>query len=327
MNMRKIPVILDADTGIDDTMALLICATSSKLDVLAAVSTFGNTTIDYATQNTMDVLALCGRQDIAVGMGADRPWKKKLRTSPYIHGVNGIGEYQMPEHHREALSPLPAWDLAYEKIMACPEKVTYVALGSLTNVANLFCKHPDVKPRLDKVVYMGCELRGNVAGSQCASVNIFHDPDAAKYAIEGGVPFHICTSSQVTDHVKVTMRELEARFGGDDWRDRMILELFRYYFGTTGGYDDPVEPRVSLHDPSTVMYLIEPQYFTGRRCYCGIETAGIETYGYSLIDIYNLEEWPESEFNIVLVGLREDTIPALQKATMDGLEAAIHQTC
>lgn len=248
--MRKIPVILDADTGIDDTMALLICATSSKLDVLAAVSTFGNTTIDYATQNTMDVLALCGRQDIAVGMGADRPWKKKLRTSPYIHGVNGIGEYQMPEHHREALSPLPAWDLAYEKIMACPEKVTYVALGSLTNVANLFCKHPDVKPRLDKVVYMGCELRGNVAGSQCASVNIFHDPDAAKYAIEGGVPFHICTSSQVTDHVKVTMRELEARFGGDDWRDRMILELFRYYFGTTGGYDDPVEPRVSLHDPS-----------------------------------------------------------------------------
>lgn len=82
MNMRKIPVILDADTGIDDTMALLICATSSKLDVLAAVSTFGNTTIDYATQNTMDVLALCGRQDIAVGMGADRPWKKKLRTSP-----------------------------------------------------------------------------------------------------------------------------------------------------------------------------------------------------------------------------------------------------
>lgn len=63
MNMRKIPVILDADTGIDDTMALLICATSSKLDVLAAVSTFGNTTIDYATQNTMDVLALCGRQD------------------------------------------------------------------------------------------------------------------------------------------------------------------------------------------------------------------------------------------------------------------------
>ena len=56
--MRKIPVILDADTGIDDTMALLICATSSKLDVLAAVSTFGNTTIDYATQNTMDVLAL-----------------------------------------------------------------------------------------------------------------------------------------------------------------------------------------------------------------------------------------------------------------------------
>lgn len=208
-----------------------------------------------------------------------------------------------------------------------PGKVTYVALGSLTNVANLFCKHPDVKPRLDKVVYMGCELRGNVAGSQCASVNIFHDPDAAKYAIEGGVPFHICTSSQVTDHVKVTMRELEARFGGDDWRDRMILELFRYYFGTTGGYDDPVEPRVSLHDPSTVMYLIEPQYFTGRRCYCGIETAGIETYGYSLIDIYNLEEWPESEFNIVLVGLREDTIPALQKATMDGLEAAIHQTC
>lgn len=73
---------MDVDTGVDDTMALLLAAQSPRINLLAATSTFGNTFTSYATQNTLNALALCGRTDVPVASGTRRPWKKKLRTSP-----------------------------------------------------------------------------------------------------------------------------------------------------------------------------------------------------------------------------------------------------
>ena len=51
--LKKIPVILDADTGVDDTMALILAARHPKLDVLAVTATFGNTTLDHSLRNTL----------------------------------------------------------------------------------------------------------------------------------------------------------------------------------------------------------------------------------------------------------------------------------
>lgn len=167
--MKKIPVVVDVDTGVDDSMALLILAQDPRVDLLAAVAGFGNSEIENTTRNTLNVLAMCGREDVPVAAGAAVPWKKPLRTSPYIHGDNGVGEFQFPENATAALTGEWGWDLAYRRIMESEEKVVYVALGSLTILATMLRKYPDVKERIDKVVYMGGEMRGNTAGSQCAA--------------------------------------------------------------------------------------------------------------------------------------------------------------
>ena len=75
---KKIPVILDADTGVDDTMALILAARHPKLDVLAVTATFGNTTLEYSLKNTLNALAMCGREDIPVASGMPVPWKIPL---------------------------------------------------------------------------------------------------------------------------------------------------------------------------------------------------------------------------------------------------------
>ena len=79
--VKKIPVILDADTGVDDTMALLLAAQHPMLDVLAVTATFGNTTTEFATKNTLNALAMCGREDIPVAAGTPVPWKHGVLTT------------------------------------------------------------------------------------------------------------------------------------------------------------------------------------------------------------------------------------------------------
>ena len=51
---KKIPIIIDCDTGIDDLLALLLA-------ILGATTTAGNQTIENTTRNTLDALEFLGR--------------------------------------------------------------------------------------------------------------------------------------------------------------------------------------------------------------------------------------------------------------------------
>ena len=320
--LKKIPVILDADTGVDDTMALLLAAQHPRLDVLAVTATFGNTTTDNATRNTLNALAMCGREDIPVAAGSPVPWKKKLRTSPYIHGENGIGEYVYPEDHTAALTGETAWDLTYRKIMEHPEKVNYIAQGSLTNLSTMLRKYPEVKERLDKVIFMGGELRGDSAGSQCASVNVFHDPDAAQYALMAGLDFHMCTGGAATTPVGFDWDQLTEAFGSWGEKGAAILSMLWFYFEKCGGAEYGFR-KMPIHDTPVVMYLVEPECFTTIHCRCEVELNGPETYGYSLIDLYNLGEWPEEQKNVQYVAVKHDKADYLTRQIIRGIKGEL----
>lgn len=136
-----------------------------------------------------------------------------------LHGDTGIGGYVYPENHREALTGEYAWDLTYRVLMESPEPVVCVSLAAMTKLAATLRKYPEVKSKIEKVVFMGGELRGNTAGSQCASVNIFHDPDSAQYVLTSGVPFHMCTGAAVTSRVLFSVR--------DDKRDYLAQQVLK----------------------------------------------------------------------------------------------------
>lgn len=320
--LKKIPVILDADTGVDDTMAILLAARHPNLEVLAVTATFGNTTTEFATKNTLNALAMCGREDIPVAAGSPVPWKKKLRTSPYIHGDNGVGEYEYPVNHTAALTGEYAWDLTYRKIMEYPGKVNYIAQGPLTNLATMLRKYPEVKDHLGKVLYMGGELRGDSAGSQCASVNVFHDPDAAQYVLRAGLDFHLCTGGAVTSNVVFGWDELEEHFGDLGEEGRALLHMLGYYFEKCGAFHGEAQ-KTPIHDTPVIMYLVEPECFTTERIRCEVEVGGPETYGYSLIDLYNLGGWSEEEKNVHFVRVKADKTEYLAHRIMHGIRGEL----
>ena len=51
--MSKIPVVIDCDPGIDDSIAIIMLAGSDKVDIKAITTTHGNVGLEGTTKNAL----------------------------------------------------------------------------------------------------------------------------------------------------------------------------------------------------------------------------------------------------------------------------------
>ena len=70
---RPRSLILDVDTGIDDSLALLYAVASPDAELVAVTCVSGNTDARQVATNTLAVLELAGRDDVEVSIGRRVP--------------------------------------------------------------------------------------------------------------------------------------------------------------------------------------------------------------------------------------------------------------
>src|SRR2546428_11003122 len=92
--MTATPLILDVDTGVDDAVALLYACASPEVSLVGVTCVMGNVTVEQATRNTLEVLALAGRVDVEVAMGAGRPLVRDHEPFPMVHGPEGLRHWR-----------------------------------------------------------------------------------------------------------------------------------------------------------------------------------------------------------------------------------------
>ena len=85
----KLPLIIDVDTGIDDSLALLYACASPEADIVAVTCVSGNVAARQVAQNTLGVLELAGRGDVEVALGREVPLVRPLVIAPETHGPRG----------------------------------------------------------------------------------------------------------------------------------------------------------------------------------------------------------------------------------------------
>lgn len=250
-------VILDVDTGIDDSLALAYAAHSPELDILGVTTVFGNITVEEATRNTLVVLDKLEREEIPVYAGESKPMSREY-TKPFarhIHGEDGIGNQYREPSERQA-QHMSAADFIVQQIQASPGKVTVVAVGPLTNIAKAIQTDPTIVNTIERLVVMGgaVTVPGNV--TPYAEANIYSDPDAAAFVLTSGMPITLVG-------LDVTMKTLLTGVHLDEWRREnsalsvFLADMTEFYMGAyneivTGGKG------CALHDPLAVGVAIDP---------------------------------------------------------------------
>jgi len=186
--MKKIPIIIDTDPGVDDFFCIALACTYSNIFDLKAITTIGgNNSTDVTTQNALNILKLFNQENIPVAKGHHSYIENEFgEPVAKFHGENGLGNVVLKQSDK-SVDPLQALDKIYEIAKKCNGELVLVTVGPETNLGLAFNKYPDLKQLIKKIVVMGGSLTtGNV--SEYAEANIYHDALAAKIVFESGIP-------------------------------------------------------------------------------------------------------------------------------------------
>ena len=291
--MEKTRVFIDCDTGIDDAVALTYALKTELLDVIGVSTVCGNVPLETTTYNTLNMLDFTGRKEIPLAKGAQKPLERELWDAAYIHGNNGLGGYEFRTKTDKTPVEQPAWEYLYTVLCKEAEPLTILALGPLTNLALLLQKHPDAKEKIRKIVFMGGSLRtGNP--TPVATFNVLADPEAAKYVIGTKVPFVMC-SLDCTRGSYFTAEDLGVIRDMKNPVSDMLMEALAFYIESTKKENtvDGKKNGIDVHDLCTVMYVTHPELFEGEHYFADVETKGVLTTGFTLVDFEDNLKKPE----------------------------------
>ncbi|EKK5270430.1 ribonucleoside hydrolase RihC [Cronobacter dublinensis] len=272
--MKKTPIILDTDPGIDDAVAIAAALFSPEIDLQLITTVAGNVSVEKTTRNALQLLHFW-QADVPVAQGAATPLTRPLRDAASIHGESGMDGYDFPAHDRQTLN-VPAFQAMYERLMASPEPLTLVTIGPLTNIALLLTHYPACTAKINRLVMMGGSAgRGNFTPN--AEFNIAIDPEAAARVFESGIEIVMC-GLDVT-HQAVLTPDYLAALPALNRTGRLLHALFSHYRAgsmTTG---------LRMHDLCAIAWLLRPELFTLKRCFVAVETRGDYTAGTTVVDI------------------------------------------
>ncbi len=319
----RTPLILDVDTGIDDSLALLYAAASPDAEIVAATCVSGNVPARQVAINTRAILELAGRTDIEVALGREIPLVRALETTEETHGPQGLGHAELPPPSA-ALSDRHAVDLILEEARRRPGEIVLITLGPLTNLAMAVLREPGL-PRLLK----GYTLMGGAFGVPGNSTptnewNIHCDPDAARIVFRAwaeareadpSIPRPLALGLDVTEQARILPDDVVrlARRAGSTPDDsialsrgedpmlatrsvasnpivRYVADALRYYMEFHARYDGFYG--AFIHDPLAVAAALDRSLVTTEPLYVDVETRGELTTGMTVADRRHLTGKP-----------------------------------
>ncbi|GHV93677.1 ribonucleoside hydrolase RihC [Spirochaetia bacterium] len=277
--MKKRPIIIDTDPGIDDAIAIGAALFSEELDIKLISTVAGNVGIEQVTENALKLLSFWNKR-IPVARGSAGPLLVSPINASDVHGASGMDGYDFPPPDRSNLLAEHGVNAIYRVLRESDVKITLAPIGPLTNIALLLRMYPDAKEKIEEIVLMGGSMnRGNKG--VMAEFNILCDPEAARIVFESGLPI---VMAGLDVGLKALVRpEDAAKLKGMGRTGEMVYALLHRYRSNGGG-----NTSFAMYDSCAIAYILQPQLFEVAETYVGVETAGTLTAGTTVVDLKGL---------------------------------------
>lgn len=195
--INSLPIIIDSDMGPDDWVAILYLAQFNEVDLrIITISGTGESHGFKGAMNCLRLLKFVNKENIPVAFGratpllGDHHFPKIMR---YV--IDKMLFLNLPKTSKKPMN-CSAVELLKHELSKSSEKITVLAIGPLTNIAELIIQAPELKEKISKIYIMGGAV--NVAGNiksialfsknQTAEWNIYCDPHAANIVLQSGIP-------------------------------------------------------------------------------------------------------------------------------------------
>jgi purine nucleosidase len=303
----KRKVIIDCDPGIDDSLAIMLALSAEEIELAGITIVCGNAPVEMGFENAKKVLSHMGRLDVPVYIGAQRPLKRDYVNALDTHGEDGLGESFLPE--------VPGYRQDRDAVTFLAETLrqggcSVIALGPLTNLAELITRDRQAFDAIEELVSMGGSFRSHGNCSPVAEYNYWADPDAAACvyrAIEENAQEDAMDPAQaqsgrnsfcqlrqdgrlrkihmvgldVTRKIVLTPNLLEYLNRLDAYHGDFVRKITKFYFDFHWEWEHLIG--CVINDPLAVAYFLDRSLCSGFDSYVDVETGGI-SLGQTVVD-------------------------------------------
>ncbi len=178
-------LIIDADPGIGDAVAIALAILDPEIELLAVTATAGCVSGRQASRNVLAVLdhldpskrpriGVCDEQVATAELtfaGTDIRWER-------INGPNGLGDWE--PRVAELHNAREASKLLVELVKEYPNEITLLTLGPLTNIELASEKNREFLDGLREIVCLAGNVEGGGDVTAAAEFNAYMNPQAAR---------------------------------------------------------------------------------------------------------------------------------------------------
>ena len=247
-----LPVVIDTDPGIDDCLALLLALNSPELDVRAISISYGNTVVENAFRNCVEILRRAHHRRVPIGIGARRPLRRQLQVADDTHGPSGLGYADVSPAGviLDFVRPL-------ERLLeAQREPVTLVTLGPVTSLALVLRSNPGlVREKVARHVAMIGNIEAPGNQTRFSEFNAWCDPEALAIVLAAEIPTEMI-GLDVTRKVIMKGNEVERLAQHSPWLHD-ALRFYVEFHKKQEGLDGAV-----INDVLAIAYLLQPEVLT-----------------------------------------------------------------
>ena len=308
-------MIIDCDTGIDDSIAILFALKHPEIRVMGITTGFGNCSAEQAAENSIRLVKLANPgYTVPVAIGAKGPlvgeWEGPV---PHIHGPNGIGGVELAASE-QVPSELAADELILKLVRENPGEITIVTLGRMTNLYHALQKEPALPRMVERVVSMGGSVFASGNATPTSEANIIGDPEAADAVLMAGFEMTL-VGLDVTMKTHLHRSQLDIMLEKYvEEENRPIVEYMRealtFYYNFNRRADNYLD-YCPVHDPLAVLCAVNPVDFTFKRLRCRVELEGRYTRG-MIVHGCRQHPLPEAPFTWVCTDVNgDDAIQAI----------------
>ena len=310
-------LIIDADPGIGDALAVTLAVLDPRVELLAVTATAGCVDGPTATRNLTAILTLldpdkrpkigaCENDAVGVGPGfggEELDWAD-------VNGPDGLGAWELPDV--ELYAPRDSPRLLVELVREHEGEVTLLTLGPLTNVKLAAERWGGFYDALAGLVIAGGSVEAGGDATAAAEFNVAADPLSARGVLTGRAAKTL-VPLDVTRRPVLSPPAFESLKGSvvgtaADLLGRMLpwaLRANHQHFGVEG---------ISLQEATALAVATRPALFEREEMAVDVETSGDLTRGMTVFDRRGVRRW---QTNAEVV--REVDADAVQDYVLDVL--------
>lgn len=278
--MKHKQIILDVDTGLDDSLALMLALNHPDINVLGITTVSGRVPAEQAYLNTIQLInRLDTHERPPVIKGSGEPLLNRFPIATHqahskeeqLHRILDGSSVEYPVLDEHAVT------FMINTILKNAKPVTLVLMGPLTNFALALKVAPEIVDYISDVIVMGgAEGKGNI--TSVAEFNIYCDPEAAQIVLgHPDLNIHLITLD-ICQNAFLTEEDLETLLENDQSTSQLALKILQ---GITNQFKNVYAP---ICGAATLLYATDSELLEGELAEVSVETGSPLTRGMTVIN-------------------------------------------